>query len=312
MRVQGAERAATLALSLVGLALWVLHLIRPESMVLCYQEPCPAAPRDMTGVWGYLIAVVLAVGASVFVVANRYPRWHVPLLSVAALALVVAPVVRFIMMIVRVRREPATLLIERLAGIGPLDAAGVVIGLALLICALLVWATAGRPTANTEPALPVLVGTGCAVAAAAVALVPAVPEWTLTGPLLAGQYLTPGWYPAGEVGISMPAGTRNAALLMWLLGALLGVATQAWTRASAALGRAAAAGWGLAGCVAVAVFLGGHLLIVEGWHQSVVDFYVGPFTAAAQSTIAVLGAAMVACVLAQLFWPRTVAVAEQG
>ena len=125
MRVQGAERVVTLALSLVGLALWVLHLIRPESMVLCYQEPCRAAPRDMSGVWGYLIAVVLAVGASVFVVANRYPRWHVPLLSVAALALVVALVVRFITMIVRVRREPATLLIERLAWHRPLDAAGV-------------------------------------------------------------------------------------------------------------------------------------------------------------------------------------------
>jgi len=310
VRVQGAERLAALALASVGVASLLLYLARPATIILWTQDPCQSVPKDMTGVWGFLIGVVLALGAALVAVRRRGPRWEVPLLVVAGLALAVPPLPRIIGMIVRVRRDPSILLNERLAAIGPLDSMGVVLGLALLICALLVWATAGRAVPHDPKPLPVVVGTGCAMAATAVGIVPLAPEWLLTGPLLSGQYTWPGWYPVGGPGIAMSAGARNAAILMWVMVALLGVATQSWMVAANAASRVKGVVLGLAGALLVGALPALHQLVVEAWHQTMVGFHLGPFVAAAQHAIAMLGTAMVACALALIFWPRSETVAD--
>lgn len=305
VRTQGAERLSGLALAGVGLAAFVVYLVSSGPIVLCEVGPCPPKTKDMTGVWGFLVGVIVALGAAVVAVLRRAAKWEVPLLVVAGLALAGPPMPRIVGMILEVRRDQSIVLNERLAAIGPLDPMGVVLGLALLICALLVWATAGRTTQAGAAALPVVVGTGCGMAATAVALVPLVPEWVLTGPLLSGQYSSPGWYPVDGPGIAMSAGARNAAILLLMMVVLLGVATQAWMLAGRAASRVKSVVLGLAGALTVGVLLVLYQLVVESWHQTRVGFFPGPFVTAAQYAIAMLGTAMVACALALIFWPRS-------
>ena len=75
MRVQGAERLAALALASVGVASLLLYLARPATIILWTQDPCQSVPKDMTGVWGFLLGVVLAVGAALVAVMRRRPQW---------------------------------------------------------------------------------------------------------------------------------------------------------------------------------------------------------------------------------------------
>ena len=75
MRVQGAERLAALALASVGVASLLLYLARSATDIVCTQDPCPSEPKDMTGVWGFLLGVVLAVGAALVAVMRRRPQW---------------------------------------------------------------------------------------------------------------------------------------------------------------------------------------------------------------------------------------------
>ncbi len=67
---------------------------------------------------------------------------------------------------------------------------------------------------------------------------------------------------------------------------------------------------GLAGALLVGALPALHQLVVEAWHQTMVGFHLGPFVAAAQHAIAMLGTAMVACALALIFWPRSETVAD--
>lgn len=71
VRVQGAERLAALALASVGVASLLLYLARPATIILWTQDPCQSVPKDMTGCWGFLIGVVLALGAALVAVRRR-------------------------------------------------------------------------------------------------------------------------------------------------------------------------------------------------------------------------------------------------
>ena len=97
---------------------------------------------------------------------------------------------------------------------------------------------------------------------------------------------------------------------MWVMVALLGVATQSWMVAANAASRVKGVVLGLAGALLVGALPALHQLVVEAWHQTMVGFHLGPFVAAAQHAIAMLGTAMVACALALIFWPRSETVAD--
>ncbi len=271
----------------------------------CAQEPCPQLVKSTIGMVPIMIVLVLALVAMGVVFWKKLAWAEVPVVVLSGLALIGVGLPRFIGLIGDVRADPGMVLVQRWEAIGPLDYLSVLIGLALVITSMLVWATLGRRRRLTEHrSLPVLVGGGFTIAAIALAMVAFVPEMALSGQFLEGQLSRPGWYPPDNLGISMPAGARNASLLLLLMVPLLGVASQAWASAGRTASRVKSIAYGLAGAAITGAFVLIHDVLVR-LQQTFIGLYTGPFAGAALEAITTLAMAMVACALVAGFWPSS-------
>lgn len=291
-------KIAALALVVLGLAGVVIYWLSPAPVILCYTEPCPQPSKDLRGVGAVTVGLLGSLAASIIVLGGKFPRAESLVLGVPSLITLAPGVAKYLTGIGIVQRNPDLVLTAREDLVTPVDQIAVVIGLALLVCAMCLLR---RPRERAHIPLPAAVGAGASFAIVLLGVVPLLPEATLSAALLADQVHAQ-WWSKGTVAFPMSTGIRHAAVVFAALAWLPAVGTWWWFRAGGTKRRWRRLGCGLMGTLLAGLFCWGAQTIIN-LRQPLVGLLAGPFTSAGAVAMVPLLALLTLCCVLLVFWP---------